>query len=89
MHHRCTKESFAIYAWQGAQILANFQGCSKHSRRFAGLKACFLLVTVGCFLFLFDKFRLKHLLKHVNKIKNREDCFSVPETCKPVVFRFF
>ena len=27
----------------------------------------FLLVTVGGYLFLFDKFRLKHLLKHANK----------------------
>ena len=34
---------------------------------FAGLEACFLLVTVVVFLFLFDKFRLKHLLKHANK----------------------
>ena len=44
-----------------------YSGCSKHSRRFAGLEACFFLVTVGFFLFLFDKFRLKHLLKHANK----------------------
>ena len=45
------------------------KGCSKHSGRFAGLEACFLLVTVVFFLFLFDKFRLKHLLKHANKKK--------------------
>ena len=44
-----------------------FEGCSKHSRRFAGLEACFLLVIVGFFLFLFDRFRLNHLLKHANK----------------------
>ena len=62
---------------------------SKHSRRFDGLEALFLLVTVGFFLFLFDKFRLKHLLKHANKNKNREDCCSVPVICKAVVFRFF
>ena len=30
------------------------QVCSKHSRRFARLEACFLLVTVGLFLFLVD-----------------------------------
>ena len=41
----------------------SFKGCSKHSRRFAGLEACFLLVTVVFLLFLFDKFRLKHLLQ--------------------------
>ena len=41
------------------------------------------------FLFLFDKFRLNHLLKHANKKKSREDCSSVPVTCKTVVFRFF
>ena len=39
--------------------------CSKHSRRFTDLEACFLLVTIVFFLFLFDKFRLKHLLKAV------------------------
>ena len=44
-----------------------FTACSKHSRRFAGLEACFLLVIVDFVLFLFDKFRLKHLLKHANK----------------------
>ena len=33
----------------------------KYSRRFAGLEACFLLVNVVVFLFLFDKFRLKNL----------------------------
>ena len=49
----------------------------------------FLLVTVGVFLFLFDKFRLKRLLKHANKNKSCEDCCSVPVTCKTVVFRFF
>ena len=43
------------------------KGCSKHSRRFAGLEACFLLVIVGLFLFLFDRFRLNHLNKHANK----------------------
>ena len=41
------------------------------------------------FLFLFDKFRLKYLLKHANKKKNAEDCCSVSVTCKTVVFRFF
>ena len=40
-------------------------------------------------LFLFDKFRQKHLLKHANKNKSREDCCSVLVTCKTVVFRFF
>ena len=54
--------------------------------RFAGLEACFLLVAVGFFLFLFDKFRLKHLFKHANKKKSREDCCSVPVTCKTVMF---
>ena len=44
---------------------------SKHSKRFAGLEACFLLVTVVVFLFLLDKFRLKHLLKHANKKNSR------------------
>ena len=34
-------------------------------RRFVGLEACFLLVTVVVVLFLFDKFGLKHLLKAV------------------------
>ena len=29
----------------------------------------FLLATVVLFLFLFDKFRLKHLLKHAHKKK--------------------
>ena len=67
--------------------LIMYQVCSKHSRRFAGLEACFLLVTVFVSLFLFDKFRLKHLLKHANKKKTREDCCSVPVTCKTV--RFF
>ena len=46
-------------------IIAVFE----HSRRFADLEACFLLVTVVVFLFLFDKFRLKHLLKHADKKK--------------------
>ena len=50
---------------------------SKHSRRFGGLEACFLLETVGFVLFLFDKFRLKHLLKHANKKRFREDLPSV------------
>ena len=49
----------------------------------------FLLATVVLFLFLFDKFRLKHLLKHAHKKKTREDCCSVQVTCKTVVFRFF
>ena len=57
--------------------------------RFAGLEACFLLVTVVVFLFLFDKFRLKYLLKHAKKNKTRENCCSVPATFKTVVFRFF
>ena len=48
-----------------------------------------MLVTVVFFLFLFDKFRLKHLLKHANKKKTREGCCSVPVTCKTVVFIFF
>ena len=43
--------------------------------------------TVGVFWFLFYKFRLKHLLKHANK-KTREDCCSVPVTCKTVVLNF-
>ena len=47
--------------------ISPLKAVSKHSRRFAGLGACFLLVTVVFFLFLFDKFRLKHLLKHTNK----------------------
>ena len=47
------------------------------------------MVTVVVFLFLLDKFRLKHLLKHANKKKNREDCWSVPVTCKTVVFSLF
>ena len=50
-------------------IFPVYYSCSKHSRRFAGLEACFLLVAIGFFLFLFDKFRLKHLLKHANKKK--------------------
>ena len=41
------------------------------------------------FLFLFDQFRLKPLLKHANKTKSREDCCSVPVTCMTAVFRFF
>ena len=56
---------------------------------YAGLEACFLLVTVVVFSFLFDKFRLKHFLEQANKKKTREDCCSVPVTCKTVVFRFF
>ena len=64
-------------------------GCSKHSRRFAGLEACFLLVTVRFLLFLVDKLRRKHHFKHANKKKTREDCCIVLVTCKTVAFRFF
>ena len=64
--------------------------CVYFSRRFAGLEACFLLVTVAVFLFLFDELRRKHLLKRANKKKTREDWCIVPSvTCKTVVFRFF
>ena len=63
--------------------------CSKHSRRFAGLEACFLLVTVRFFLFLIDKLRRKHPFKHANKKKTREDCCIVQVTCKTIAFRFF
>ena len=37
------------------------------------------------FLFLFDRSRLNHLLKHANKKKSRDVCCSVPVTYKTVV----
>ena len=40
-------------------------------RRFAGIEACFLLVTVRFFLFLVDKLRRKHHFKYTNKKNSR------------------
>ena len=46
-------------------------------------------IKVRFVLFLVDKLRRKHLFKHANENKNREDSCIVQVTCKTVAFRFF
>ena len=55
------------------------------NRRSHWPRGVFFPVPVGFFLFLYDRFRLNHLLKHANKKTSRDDCCNVPVTYKTVV----
>ena len=68
---------FYLFKSNKLLLLYRARDSSKHSRRFAGLEACFLLITVRFFLFLVDKLRRKHPFEHANKNKTREDCCNV------------